>query len=224
MMWTRMKTSLNRISACLCLGLQSWWNWTWVLRRLLNATNKLPWTAVHPLPRVTCWSHIWAGSAATCLCVLWTAGGTWTHDKIIPWVTSTVCLKIEDCPSSFKKCCLWKVDSQICTAVSYAPTKEWLIDLQQWSYKVRVHIYSCSWLIKLVYRRKKKSSHFIKLEQTHIFKVAGKMSMEYVTSFLSKYICKADIDAKRSPYVNNTRNPHMQRNQTIDIRKLCIIM
>ena len=41
---------------------------------------------------------------------------------------------------------------------------------------------------------------------------AGKISMEHVTIFLSKYISKGAIDTTFSPDVgNNPRNPHIQR-------------
>lgn len=53
----------------------------------------------------------------------------------------------------------------------------------------------------------------------------GKISIEHVTYFSSKYISKDAVDMEFSPDVDNNQfNPHMQINQTIDVHKLCVIM
>lgn len=50
--------------------------------------------------------------------------------------------------------------------------------------------------------------------------MADKISIDHVTSFLSKCISKGATDMKFSPDVaNNPSNPHVYRNQTIDILK-----
>ncbi len=49
------------------------------------------------------------------------------------------------------------------------------------------------------------------LKQTY---TAGKISIEHVTIFLSKYISKGAVDLKFSPDVgNNPSNPYIQRKQ-----------
>ena len=55
---------------------------------------------------------------------------------------------------------------------------------------------------------------------------AGKLSIEHVTIFLSKYISKDAIDMIFSPDVGNNRsNPYIKRNKQINSEmKLCIIM
>ena len=51
-------------------------------------------------------------------------------------------------------------------------------------------------------------------DQLIYINTAGKISIEHVTIFLSKYILKGSIDMKFSPDVgNNPSNPYMQRNQ-----------
>ena len=53
---------------------------------------------------------------------------------------------------------------------------------------------------------------------------AGKISIEHVNIFLSKYISDGAIDMKLSPDVgNNPNNPHIQINQNIDVHKLSYV-
>ncbi len=48
----------------------------------------------------------------------------------------------------------------------------------------------------------------------NFLRTAGKMSIEHVTIFLSKYISKGAVDMKFSPDVgNNPSNPYKQRQQ-----------
>lgn len=50
------------------------------------------------------------------------------------------------------------------------------------------------------------------------------VSFEHIINFLSKYISKGVTDMKFPPDVgNNPSNPHIQRNQTIDVHKLSYI-
>ncbi len=50
---------------------------------------------------------------------------------------------------------------------------------------------------------------------------AGKISIESVTIFLSKYISKGAVDMKCSPDVsNNPSNPYIQRKQNKYVQKL----
>ncbi len=50
---------------------------------------------------------------------------------------------------------------------------------------------------------------------------AGKISIEHVTIFLSKYISKGAVDMKFSPDVrNNPSNPYIQRKQNKYFQKL----
>lgn len=45
--------------------------------------------------------------------------------------------------------------------------------------------------------------------------IGGKISIEHVTNFLSKYFPKGPFDMKFSPNVGkNQSNPHMRSNQT----------
>ncbi len=57
-------------------------------------------------------------------------------------------------------------------------------------------------------KEKKKYSY-----ESHIY-TAGKISIEHVTIFLSKYISKGAVDMKLSPDVgNNPSNPYIQKKQ-----------
>ncbi len=42
---------------------------------------------------------------------------------------------------------------------------------------------------------------------------AGKISIEHVTIFLSKYICKGAVDMNSPDVGNNPSNPYIQRKQ-----------
>lgn len=60
-----------------------------------------------------------------------------------------------------------------------------------------------------------------KLEAT-----AGKIRIDSINSFLSKYISKGAIDMKPSMKPdggNNSCNPHVQKNQNIDVHKISYV-
>ena len=50
-------------------------------------------------------------------------------------------MKMENCPSSLEECSHWTSES---TGANYNPTRQLCIIIQRWSYKVSVHIFSCS--------------------------------------------------------------------------------
>lgn len=48
----------------------------------------------------------------------------------------------------------------------------------------------------------------------------GKISIEHITYFWSKYFSKGSVGMTFSPeFSNNPVNPHMQRNQTTEVHK-----
>ena len=54
----------------------------------------------------------------------------------------------------------------------------------------------------------------------------GKISIEHLSTFHNKHFSKGTIDMKLTPNVGNDPwNPHMQKNQIIDVHKLlCLIL